>query len=192
MKIRRCSVCRAKENVKRCSHCKKRYYCSQRCQTADWPIHRAACPPYIWYNSDKYRKCQDGNLHEGDLELITWDAERPDKDTGDLLGWGACVKEESEDLKRKYYEEFKGNDRKMFKYWPQGYRWTCCGMPGDMPWGCDHHGTGSKPCTCDYCGAGKQLPLRIYNDPAQSRMGLKLSRGPDPRSRRPGAMYGMF
>ena len=35
--------------------------------------------------------------------------------------------------------------------------------------------------------AGKPLPDRIYNDPDPHRTGLKLSRGPDPRSYRSGA-----
>ncbi|KAL1739556.1 hypothetical protein HDZ31DRAFT_46526 [Schizophyllum fasciatum] len=190
MTANHCNVCNAEQDLKRCSKCRTAFYCSARCQTADWPTHRAACKKNTWYDSPKYRKCDDGNMHEGALELVTWDAEEVNE-VGDKLGWGACVEEESDDLKRKYYEEFKGDDRKMFEYWPQGYRWTCCGMPGDMSYGCDHHGTGSKPCTCDYCRAGKMLPPRIYNEKSQHRKGLKLSRGPDPRSCGMGGMFGM-
>ncbi|KAL1727388.1 hypothetical protein EV714DRAFT_217309 [Schizophyllum commune] len=180
-----CDVCNATGDIKRCSLCRSRFYCSADCQKADWPKHRAACRKNIWYDSPKYRKCDDGSMHEGKLELVTWEGKYRDSD--EKLGWGACIVEESEDMKKKYYEEFGGDDKKMFEYWPQGYRWTCCGMAGDMTYGCDHHGTGSKPCTCDYCRAGKPLPDRIYNDPDPHRTGLKLSRGPDPRSYRPGS-----
>ena len=114
------------------------------CQLADWPAHKRTCgKASVWY--DKHRKCRDGNLHEGKLELITWDNEK------EGTGWGNCFKEESDDLRRKFEVEFGGDESKLFEYWPQGFRWTCCGMDGSMDYGCDHHGTGSKPCTCDFC-----------------------------------------
>jgi hypothetical protein len=38
----------------------------------------------------------------------------------------------------------------------------------------------------DLCRMGKPLPDRIYKEKTSSRMGLKLPRGPDPRSFNPG------
>jgi hypothetical protein len=38
----------------------------------------------VWY--DKHRACDDGNKHEGRLELITW---REKDEMGNDLGWGA-------------------------------------------------------------------------------------------------------
>lgn len=86
-------------------------------------------------------------MHHGEMELITWDG----NDHGEAMGWGNVIKEESEDMKKKYEDEFGRDDAKLFAYWPQAFRWTCCGMPADMPWGCDHHGTGPRPCRCDFC-----------------------------------------
>ncbi|KAF7306001.1 hypothetical protein HMN09_00754600 [Mycena chlorophos] len=123
-----------------------------------------------------FRKCDDGHLHEGRLELITWDC--PEEG----LGWGACLKEESDDLKKTFETEYEGDLLKFFDYWPQGFRWTCCGLSGDVNYGCDHHGTGKTPCTCDFCRMGKPLPNSIYLEKTAARHGLKLSRGPDPRS----------
>jgi hypothetical protein len=48
-------------------------------------------------------------------------------------------------------KDLKGDEKKLYDEWPQGFRWTCCGTPGDQKFGCDHHGRGSKPCTCDFC-----------------------------------------
>ena len=67
------------------------------------------------------------------------------------LGWGGCFADESDDLKRKFEVEFGGDEARFYKHWPQGFRWTCCGTDAGMKWGCDHHGTGSKPCSCDFC-----------------------------------------
>jgi hypothetical protein len=116
----------------------------------------------VWY--DKFRKCRsvtrpppvqspftdahslsDGNFHEGHLELITWPC--PKEGTG----WGNCFTEEEADYKRKFEVEFRGDLEKFYGYWPQGFRWTCCGMEGNMDYGCDHHGAGKAPCTCDFC-----------------------------------------
>jgi len=47
--------------------------------------------------------------------------------------------------------EMDGDEKKLFEYWPQAFRWTCCGVSAEMTWGCDHHGSGRKPCTCDFC-----------------------------------------
>ncbi|KAL0960541.1 hypothetical protein HGRIS_005579 [Hohenbuehelia grisea] len=97
-------------------------------------------------------------------------------------GWACVFLEEVDDLKRTFNEEYDGDEAKFFEYWPQGFRWTCCGMTGDMSYGCDHHGRGKKPCTCDFCKMGKPLPDRIYFEQCASRKGLDLARGPDPRS----------
>jgi len=162
-----------------CARCKARTYCGTICQASDWPTHKKVCgnmgsPGVKWY--DKYRKCQDGNKHEGDLELITWVCAK------DGTGWGNCAMEESADLKRKFEDRYGGDQVKLYKYWPQAFRWTCCGTDADLKYGCDHHGSGSVPCTCDFCRMGKALPNGVYNEQSASRMGLQLRRGPDPRS----------
>jgi hypothetical protein len=149
-----------------CTGCKARLYCGtvrycfmslsvlltklaptgQRCQKVDWPTHKKQCKSTVWY--DKYRKCGyrgSREKHEGRLELITWPC--PEDDTG----WGACFAEESDGLRHQFETEFHGDFEKFYKYWPQGFRWTCCGCCGSSTYGCDHHGTGSKPCTCDFC-----------------------------------------
>jgi hypothetical protein len=116
------------------------------CQAADWKTHKRVCgvkAQKTWY--DKHRKCRDGSIHEGKLELITWPCEQEE------TGWGHCITEESDDLRRKLEVEYGGDEAKFFGYWPQGFRWTCCGTDAGMDWGCDHHGTGSRPCTCDFC-----------------------------------------
>jgi hypothetical protein len=160
-------------------------------------MHKAACRKggAKWY--DKHRKCSDGNEHEGELELITWSCSKEE------TGWGHCFEGESDDLRRKFETEFNGDEETCYKYWPQGFRWTCCGTDADMKYGCDHHGTGSKPCTCDFCRfvsawrcrlghgysmmllwarMGRPLPDSVYHDESASRMGLRLRRGPDTRS----------
>jgi hypothetical protein len=98
-----------------------------------------------WY--DRHRKCEDGNSHEGKLELITWTSTAD----GGRMGWGNCLATESDELKEKFEKEFNSNEEKMYDYWPQGFRWTCCGTVGDQLFGCDHHGEGSTPCSCDFC-----------------------------------------
>ncbi|TFY51398.1 hypothetical protein EVJ58_g10590 [Rhodofomes roseus] len=122
-------------------------------------------------------------MHEGKLELITW--EYTDPESGDRMGWGNVLIEEADDLKRKFEVDCKGKKSLFFKKWPQGFRWTCCGMDGGVNYGCDHHGTGSKPCTCDFCRMGRPLPDSIYKEKTGPRMGLRLPRGPDPRSFNP-------
>jgi len=144
-----CSVCRkGKEEVEarklfKCTGCKTRLYCGPQCQTSDWPKHRKGCKSTLWY--EKFRKCGQGGSrekHEGRLELITWPC------VEDGTGWGGCFAEESDVLRLKFETEFHGDLERFYKYWPQGFRWTCCGS--NTSYGCDHHGTGSKPCTCDF------------------------------------------
>ncbi|KAH8656404.1 hypothetical protein BGZ61DRAFT_372375 [Ilyonectria robusta] len=131
-----------------------------------------------WY--DRHRRCKDGCSHEGKLELITWTSTAG----GDRMGWGNCLASESDELKEKFEKEFNSNEEKMYEYWPQGFRWTCCGTEGDQRFGCDHHGNGSTPCSCDFCKMGKPIPDSIYKNWIESAAGkgLRLSRGPDPRS----------
>ncbi|KAF8162110.1 hypothetical protein BJ912DRAFT_1006650 [Pholiota molesta] len=182
-----CSVCNKPESeaeIKRCGRCRDRFYCGRECQAADWKTHKPKCGAVVpsapapgapkWY--DKHRKCRDGNRHEGDLELITW----PNAQEG--TGWGHVLEEEADEMRAKFEGEFGGDEQKLFKYWPQAFRWTCCGTDADMNWGCDHHGSGSKPCSCDFCRMGKPLPDSIYYERNASRHGLTLRRGPDPRS----------
>jgi hypothetical protein len=173
-----CSVCNKTQSsetkIQRCSRCLNRLYCGKpsaivlslrydpmsdrsdlscpgtECQSSDWPSHRGTCRATLtqddsWYN--KYRKCKDGSLHEGKLELITWNS----TSEGDKMGWGNTLLEESADLKAKFEGEFQGDLKKLYRYWPQAFRWTCCGMDAAMKFGCDHHGEGSKPCSCDFC-----------------------------------------
>ncbi|PPQ70359.1 hypothetical protein CVT26_013793 [Gymnopilus dilepis] len=184
-----CCVCRRMPidnvDIKKCARCHSRLYCGRECQETDWPRHKTSCGiSRFWY--DKHRKCEDGSRHEGKLELITWSNEE------EGTGWGHCTVEEADDLRRSFETEYKGDEAKFFKYWPQGFRWTCCGTDGDMTFGCDHHGTGSKPCTCDYCKSGRSLPASIYFEKTASRQGLKLSRGPDLRSSGLGAQRPRF
>ncbi|KAF5337594.1 hypothetical protein D9758_014937 [Tetrapyrgos nigripes] len=95
---------------------------------------------------------------------------------------GNVFKEEADELKRKFEQEFSGDEEKFYKYRRQAFRWTCCGLDADLDYGCDHHGTGSAPCSCDFCKSGEPLPDYIWNGESISRKGLTLSRGPDPRS----------
>ncbi|KAH9841725.1 uncharacterized protein C8Q71DRAFT_700219 [Rhodofomes roseus] len=180
-----CFYCRKEamtKDFKRCSRCRGALYCNSECQKQDWASHKELCSDSDrWY--DKYSGCRDGSMHEGKLELITW--EYTDPESGDRMGWGNVLIEEADDLKRKFEVDCKGKKSLFFKKWPQGFRWTCCGMDGGVNYGCDHHGTGSKPCTCDFCRMGRPLPDSIYKEKTGPRMGLRLPRGPDPRSFNP-------
>ncbi|WIA12928.1 hypothetical protein OEZ85_006544 [Tetradesmus obliquus] len=98
------------------------------------------------------------------------------------MGWGACDLQECENVRQTFLTKYGGDEAKFFEYWPQGFRWTCCAATGDQSYGCDHHGTGSKPCCCDYCGMGKPVPDNILRQNPQACRGLALSCGPDPRS----------
>ena len=56
-----------------------------------------------WYVKLSIRRCEDGSLHEGRLELITGRHRRiPATNTPEALGWGACVEEAAGDLKQKF------------------------------------------------------------------------------------------
>ncbi|KAF8204539.1 hypothetical protein BJ912DRAFT_938625 [Pholiota molesta] len=172
-----CSVCStpASEDtaIKRCSRCRERFYCGKDCQEADWPTHKRTCGA-VWY--DAHRTCRDGSRHEGRLELITWAS------AAEGTGWGYCAREESDALRARFEGALGRDERALHAEWPQAFRWTCCGTDAGMDWGCDHHGTGSRACTCDFCRMGKALPDNIYNKANASRHGLTLNRGPDPRS----------
>ncbi|WIA33074.1 hypothetical protein OEZ86_006230 [Tetradesmus obliquus] len=116
------------------------------------------------------------------MDLITWKGE---DEGGEELGFGACNLEECEELREVVETKYGGDEARFFGYWPHGFRWTCCAMTGDMSCGCDHHGTGSKPCCCDFCAMGKPVPDSIFRKNQQACRGLELSRGPDPRSFNP-------
>lgn len=106
-----CAVCK-KDGASRCTGCKARLYCGlfkilskstsipitiigKECQRADWPKHKLECQKgNKWY--DRYRLCRDGHKHHGKLEIMTWGS--PEEETG----WGNCLLEECEDLKRKF------------------------------------------------------------------------------------------
>lgn len=39
-----CTVCRiSRSKMSKCSVCRKQYYCSEECQTKDWPVHKKIC-----------------------------------------------------------------------------------------------------------------------------------------------------
>jgi len=160
-------------SLRRCAGCRMCRYCSTDCQVVHWPYHKDACKP-AWHG--RHRKCDDGSHYETCLELITWTL------PGSDVGWGNVILEEQDSLKRKFEVEYGGDEGKFFDYWPQGFRWTCCGVEGSNSYGCYHHGTGRKSCTCDFCKMGQPLPDSIYEEATPSRHGLELSRGPDRRS----------
>jgi len=102
------------------------------CQVSDWKVHKTKCVKHEnWF--DKHRKCRDGTVHEGKLELITWSGERE----GYTLGWGASFEEESEDLRNMFEEKFRGDMQRFYGYRPQALRWMCCGTSAGMDYGCE-------------------------------------------------------
>ncbi|KAF7306000.1 hypothetical protein HMN09_00754500 [Mycena chlorophos] len=171
-----CAAC-GKDGALRCSGCRITHYCGVDCQGKAWKSHKAKCAATPkWYDDDKYRICQDGVKHEGRLELITWDT--PERG----LGWGGARKEDAEALRKEFKTVFGGDEEKFYWCWPQAFRWTCCGTDAGMNDSCNHHGSGSKPCTCDFCRMAKSLPDSVYMREEPARHGLKLRRGPDRRS----------
>ena len=82
------------------------------------------------HQSKKYSKCEDGGKHEGRLELMTWDSKKIKGE--EKLGWGAVIMEEVEEHKESFIKKYKSNEEIFFKYWPQGFRWTCCGCVGKL------------------------------------------------------------
>jgi len=120
-------------------------------------------------------------------------------------GFGACFFEECDDLKERFETELEGNLAKFYDERPHAFRWTCCGMAGDLDFGCDHHGTGlislalaisarafgethrsfRRGLTLHFCRMGRPLPEGIFKKKSATRMGLNLPRGPDPRSYNP-------
>lgn len=125
-----CVICLRNNPAKKCGRCHTRQYCSSACQKADWKSHRLTCrlsqsaPAPIksgttypqWY--DEHRRCEDGNKHEGRLELITWSAEPADEEWDEPMGWGNTIATESDELKRKFENEFHSDEVKMYEYWP--------------------------------------------------------------------------
>ena len=92
------------------------------------------------------------------LDRTVWEKETGEK-TGNStlpnrysrLKSNFVVIEEAEEHKRMFEVECRGKKSLFFKKWPQAFRWTCCGTDAGMNYGCDHHGSGSRPCTCDFC-----------------------------------------
>jgi hypothetical protein len=115
-------------------------YCSRACQKADWEnSHKGKCkkvPPEViaaqarsWDGHDwcqDWRKCVDGGLHSGDLELITWDG--VDSDGKRELGFGGCPREMSADVKRLFEVKLGGDRLKFLEKSDTSFRWTCCGF----------------------------------------------------------------
>lgn len=49
------------------------------------------------------RKCEDGSLHEGKLELITWNTPaNPHESYGEDMGWGGVLAEEADEHKAEF------------------------------------------------------------------------------------------
>lgn len=205
-----CLVCNATETADGgalllCSRCKCSYFCSKDHQRLDWKHHKKWCYPIETKTSspnwwEKKRKCptcntthainrschfdncpQDPDYHEGVPELIIWPGnESPHYSTG----WGNVEESHSAALKKRFEEELGCDEEKLYKIRPEAFRWTCCGKTLDTPYPCDHHGTGSTPCSCDFCTGGKPIPQRMRKSTV-GNYGLKLSNGPDPRSYNP-------
>jgi hypothetical protein len=170
---------------------------SAACQRGHWKQHKVHCRENgQWF--DKYRAVlEDGSTHFGDLELITG---RWTHEYGDEIGWANAFLRDVDELRAKFETTFHGSEEWFFVYRRQAFRWTCCGQDAYTKRGCDHHGPGPKPCSCDFCmygmptvcwllaslrstsyRMGKPLPPKLYENPEGSAMGLTLSRGPDPR-----------
>ena len=218
MQIKLCSGCAKTEfaleegrKLRACGSCKARkagtpaYYCSRSCQKKDWKKngHRIECygpafsAPQVlaegpWVEKAR-RNTQDGSVHRGKLQLITWEC--VDDDDGVKLGWGGVYADEAEELKERFEKELGGSLEKMFEDRDMAFRWTCCGYDASSgTHGCDHHGAtdAGRPCGCDFCSAGLAVPDAIYNKAKIEKMGLKLRRGPDPRGKTMAGEFNMM
>ena len=144
--------------------------------TGDMP---ARPPPYAveagWW--DAHRRAEDGSVHFGRLELMTWRC--MDEDCGEELGFGGFVASEEEETRRRFEQKYGGDEARYFAYRPSGFRWTCCGVPADIGnYGCDHHGDprATRPCSCDFCRAGRPLSDRIWRKKLASQAARGLER----------------
>jgi hypothetical protein len=90
----------------------------------------------------------DKSFHFGTLELITWEWTN---EYADRLGSANVFIAEANDMRKILTEKCGGDEERFHAYWPQAFRWSCCGLDDSMAYGCDHHGTGPKPCSCDFC-----------------------------------------
>ena len=188
-----CATCRAGGKLRRCAGCKAIRYCSSECQTIAWPAHKPQCraqaaknqaeqaeqPP--WW--DAHRKTQDGSVHFGKLELMTW--RRCTDGDGDELGFGGFVASEEEETRKSFNETYGGDEARYFAHRPEGFRWTCCGVPFDIGgYGCDHHGDprAPGPCRCDFCLAGRPLDDEIW----RQKLASQAARGLESTLRRGG------
>jgi len=189
MECQNCKVSTFNCDLFVCSGCSKdanctlpACYCGKSCQKRDWKEHMKVCPskqgpcPAVDSWVDHYRLGHDKSWHRGDLELITWDH--------DDCGWGGVFKDESDELKRRFEEDFGRDPVRLIDDCDNAFRWTCCGLvAGVGVHGCDHHGDmDNDPCKCDFCRAGKPLPDAMYSKQTQEKKFLTLRRGPDPRS----------
>lgn len=60
--------------------------------------------PKQWYDTPSIRRCEDGTLHEGQLQLITW-SYKPDGEEGlggEATGFGAVIMEEEAEFKKHF------------------------------------------------------------------------------------------
>ncbi len=188
-----CATCRAGGKLRRCAGCKAIRYCSSECQKIAWPAHKPQCraqaaknqaeqaeqPP--WW--DAHRKTQDGSVHFGKLELMTW--RRCTDGDGDELGFGGFVASEEEETRKSFNETYGGDEARYFAHRPEGFRWTCCGVPFDIGgYGCDHHGDprAPGPCRCDFCLAGRPLDDEIW----RQKLASQAARGLESTLRRGG------
>jgi hypothetical protein len=149
LKCRKCDVGEdlGKRDMFKCGKCIKNnnpdpaVYCSRACQKSDWENgHKGKCknvPPEVvaararsadghdWCQN--WRKCDDGSLHHGDLELITWDGVDSDGETE--LGFGGYVREDSVEARQEFEVEAGGDKLKFLKIGHEdSFRWTCCGL----------------------------------------------------------------
>ena len=116
---------------------------------------RRAMEPGWW---DQHRRGEDGSVHFGKLELMTWRCMEEGYD--EELGFAGFVASEEEETRRNFQEKFGGDEAKYFAYKPDGFHWTCCGVDASTgEYGCDHHGDprAPGPCRCDFCRAGRPL-----------------------------------